>query len=293
MLSESLLEHLQQRFTDFFSSPTVIHHYQAVYGGDMNKCFMLRTDKGDFFIKVNASLFGLDMFEKEARGLLQLANARSIKVPMPLFDGKFHQQIFLVIEYIESGQPSDNFWERFGESIAQLHSCSSEQFGLDYNNYIGKLTQSNQQHSLWIDFYATERILPLIKKAYENGLLHKEHVSDAERICDKFNDIFSDEPPALVHGDLWKGNFVTGTNGQAAIFDPAVYYGNREMDIAMSLLFGGFDEKFYNAYNYYYPLKSGWQNRVPLCQLYPLLVHLLLFGGDYRANVIEILEKYK
>ncbi len=293
MLSESLLEHLQQRFTDFFSSPSIIHHYQAVYGGDINKCFKLKTDKGDFFVKVNASLFGLDMFEKEARGLLQLIKAESIKVPMPLFDGKFHQQIFLVLEYIESGQPTTRFWETFGESIARLHSSTHEQFGLEHNNYIGKLTQSNKQHSLWMDFFALERILPLVKRAHESGLLNNEHVSDAERICSKLKEIFSEEPPALVHGDLWKGNFVTGTDGQAAIFDPAVYYGNREMDIAMSLLFGGFDEKFYDSYNYYFPLKSGWQDRVALCQLYPLLVHLLLFGGDYRSNVIEILEKYK
>ena len=293
MLHASLLEHLQQRFTDFFSSPTFIHQYKVVYGGDINRCFMLETNKGSFFIKVNAALFGLDMFEKEARGLIQLADTGAIKVPRPLFDGKFNQQIFLVIEYIEPGQPAPDFWEDFGRSLSQLHYNSTEQFGLNSNNYIGKLAQSNRQHSLWADFYAEERILPLVRKANEKGMLEPEHVAAAEQICHKLHTIFPQERPSLLHGDLWSGNFIAGANGKAAIFDPAIYFGHREMDIAMTLLFGGFDGMFYEAYTHHFPLQPGWQQRVALCQLYPLLVHLLLFGGSYRERVVETLRQYK
>lgn len=293
MLPVSLLAHIQQRFADFFSSSTSIHQYKAVYGGDMNRCFMLETDKGNFFIKVNASLFGLDMFEKEARGLMQLADAGSLKVPRPLFDGKFHQQIYLVIEYIQPGLPGTGFWEDFGAGLSQLHRNSNGQFGLGYNNYIGKLTQSNRQHSRWADFYGEERILPLVRKAHESGMLEQGHVAAAERICSRLPGIFPEESPSLLHGDLWNGNFITGTDGKAALFDPAVYFGHREMDIAMSLLFGGFDRAFYEAYDHYFPLQPGWQQRTALCQLYPLLVHLLLFGGHYRERVIETINQYK
>ena len=293
MLHASLLEHLQQRFTDFFSSSTSIHQYKIVQGGDTNRCFMLETNKGSFFIKVNASIFGLDMFEKEARGLIQLADTGVIKVPRPLFDGKFNQQIFLVTEYIEPGQPAPDFWENFGRSLSQLHYNNAQQFGLNSNNYIGKLAQSNRQHNLWPDFYGEERILPLVRKANEKGMLDEENLSAAEIICNKLHNIFPEEQPSLLHGDLWSGNFIAGANGKAAIFDPAIYYGNREMDIAMSLLFGGFDPQFYEAYQHHFPLQPNWRQRVALCQLYPLLVHLLLFGGSYRERVVEILNQYK
>ncbi|HRN58587.1 MAG TPA: fructosamine kinase family protein, partial [Agriterribacter sp.] len=246
-----------------------------------------------FFIKVNAALFGLDMFEKEARGLIQLADTGAIKVPRPLFDGKFNQQIFLVIEYIDPGQPASGFWESFGRSLAQLHYNRAAQFGLDYNNYIGKLTQCNRQHNSWSNFYAEERILPLVRKAHEKGMLEPGHVAAAEHICSKLHTIFPEEQPSLLHGDLWNGNFIAGTNGEAAIFDPAIYFGHREMDIAMTLLFGGFDTLFYEAYEHHFALQPSWQQRVALCQLYPLLVHLLLFGGSYREKVIETLNQYK
>lgn len=293
MLPASLLAHLQQRFTGFFDSPTTIHHHEAIYGGDINRCFALDTDKGRFFIKLNASLFGLDMFEKEARGLILLADTGSLKVPRPLFDGKLNQQIYLVIEYIEPGEPAAGFAEDFGKSIAQLHHNHHDRFGLDYNNYIGKLVQSNRQHARWADFYGAERIRPLIQKAGDNGMLDREHIALAEKICDKLAVIFPEEPPCLLHGDLWKGNYLAAQNGRAAVFDPAVYYGHREMDLAMSMLFGGFEPRFYEAYNYHFPLLPGWQERIALCQLYPLLVHLLLFGGHYRERVIETMELYR
>ncbi|HRN55725.1 MAG TPA: fructosamine kinase family protein [Agriterribacter sp.] len=292
MLHVSLLEHLQQRFTDFFSSSTSIYQYKAVYGGDINRCFLLETSKGNFFIKVNASIFGLDMFEKEAMGLILLADTGAVKIPRPLFNGKFNQQIFLVIEYIDPGRPAPDFWESFGRSLAQLHYNSAPQFGLHYNNYIGKLTQSNRQHSSWNAFFSAERLFPLVHKAYEKGMLEPGHVAAAEQISGKLHTLFPEEQPSLLHGDLWNGNFIAAANGEAALFDPAVYFGSREMDMAMSLLFGGFDTRFYEAYEHHFPLQPGWRQRVALCQLYPLLVHLLLFGGSYRERVVETLGQY-
>jgi fructosamine-3-kinase len=284
--------HLEQQLADFFQEQTAIYNYTPVHGGDINQAFMLETGKGKFLVKVNAAMFGPDMFEKEARGLVTLADTGCIKVPRPLFDGKYHQQIFLVMEYIDKGTPAGNFWDDFGKSLACLHHHEGDHYGLGYPNYTGRLVQPNDAHDDWAVFYAQERILNLSDKAAAKGLLDIVHLSAIEKLTAKFADIFPVEKPSLLHGDLWSGNFMVTSGGQAAIYDPAIYYGHREMDIAMTLLFGGFDREFYDAYHYHYPLQSGWKERVELCQLYPLLVHLLLFGGHYRGSVIEIIRKY-
>ncbi len=135
--------------------------------------------------------------------------------------------------------------------------------------------------------------MPLLEQAAANNLCTVDDVKEAERIGSKLSSIFPDEPPALLHGDLWHGNVMACANNEAAIYDPAVYYGNREMDIAMSFLFGGFDKAFYHSYNDVYPLQKGWQQRLHLCQLYPLLVHLVLFGKGYYRRVKDILNEYK
>ncbi len=293
MLHPQFIEHLQQRFTDFFESYTDIQGHTPVHGGDISQAFMLETSKGRFLIKVNAAVFGLDMFEKEARGLIHLADTGVLKVPRPLFDGKFHQQIFLIMEYVDPGNPATDFWENFGEGMARLHYNTADQFGLGYDNFLGKLTQKNTLTDRWSDFYANERIMRLVHKAQQREMLEPGHIKEAESLCEKLPSLFSSEKPALLHGDLWKGNFIAGHNGYVAIFDPAIYYGSREMDIAMAKLFGGFDDRFYNSYNYHFQLENGWEERLPVCQLYPLLVHLLLFGGHYRQMVTDILEKYR
>ncbi len=293
MLHPQFIDHLQQRFTDFFESTTEIQGHTPVHGGDISQSFMLETNRGRFLIKVNAAIFGLDMFEKEARGLIHLADTGALKVPRPLFDGKFHQQIFLVMEYVDHGSPADDFWENFGEGIAKLHYNTAAQFGLEYDNFLGKLTQKNTPGDTWSDFYAHQRVLRLVNKANQKGLLEAEHVKQAEKLSGGLSSLFPAEKPALLHGDLWKGNFIAGANGYVAIYDPAIYYGSREMDIAMAKLFGGFDDRFYASYHYHFPLEAGWEERLPVCQLYPLLVHLLLFGGQYKRMVTEILEKYR
>ncbi|PVD51857.1 hypothetical protein DC498_12455 [Terrimonas sp.] len=293
MFHSSFVTYLQEKFTGFFSSDTIIYKHTPVTGGDINQAFLLETSQGRFLIKINAAMYGLDMFEKEAKGLLQLADTKSLRVPMPLFDGKYHQELFFVMEYIEQGPQVNDFWELFGEGIANLHTNSNAYFGLAYNNFIGSLTQPNNTHETWADFYAKERLMPLAHKANKRGVLTNEYIEQVEKIGNKLSSIFPDEKPALLHGDLWSGNFMADEKGNPVIFDPAVYYGNREMDIAMSLLFGGFDDAFYDAYNAHYPLQPGWQERVGLCQLYPLLVHLTLFGGSYYERVVEIIKQYR
>jgi fructosamine-3-kinase len=131
-----------------------------------------------------------------------------------------------------------------------------------------------------------------MQQVYRQQKCSAEDLKSAEKICSKFDSLFPPEPPALLHGDLWSGNFVANKNGDPVIYDPAVYYGHREMDIAMTLLFGGFDSSFYHYYNEAYPLPYLWKERIKLCQLYPLLVHLALFGGNYYGSVKNIITLY-
>jgi fructosamine-3-kinase len=291
-LHPQFINHLEERFIDFFKEQTKITSYLPIQGGDINQCFLLETSRGKYFMKVNASLFGLDFFEKEARGLVILANAGALRVPRPLFDGKFHQQVYLVMEFLEKGNPAPSFWQNFGESMAALHQNTQEQFGLPFQNYIGRLHQTNNTHEKWSEFYKHERIFYLLEKARKRNLLTSEETTLAEKLCEKFDQIIPEEKPALLHGDLWKGNFIAQENGLAAVFDPAVYYGHREMDLAMARLFGGFDTTFFEAYQNTFPIQPGWMERMEIFQLYPLMVHLLLFGGPYHTQVVSILRKF-
>ncbi len=292
-LSPAFIQHLSDAFSSFFKENITVSEYYKVDGGDISQVYVLVTEKGKFFCKQNAALFGLDFFEKEARGLAMLANGGALKIPRPLFDGKFHQEIFLVMEYLERGEPAADFWTDFGQSMANLHRNSADQFGLEYDNYLGKIKQLNSQCSNWPEFYAQQRIMPLVNKAFRHKLLPPEDVQMAELICTKFADLMPEEKPALLHGDLWKGNFLAMSNGHVALFDPAVHYGHREMDLGMAQLFGGFDPSFYDAYVNAYPLEPGFESRKELLQLYPLLAHLLLFGGPYYKLVKKVLEKFQ
>ena len=287
------LTHLEGRFTEFFGRETRILKAREVTGGDVNLCKMLETTAGRFFLKSNAGLFGLDLFEKEARGLVTLANAGAMRVPRPLFDGRFHQQVYLVIEWLEKGTADPTFWRDFGTSLSTLHRQTRPAFGLEYDNYIARLHQSNRSHARWCVFYAQERIGPLVRNAFERGLLSRRELDMAESLCARLDGLMPEEPPSLLHGDLWNGNFMSTSDGRPAVFDPSVYFGHREMDIAMTLVFGGFDVSFYSAYDEAHPLAPGWRERTGLFQLYPMLVHLLHFGGPYRARVNEILEAWR
>ena len=291
-LNPAFLQHINETFTSFFKEDTQVMEVSRVEGGDINQTYVLLTSKGKFFLKLNSALFGHDFFEKEARGLATLANAGALKVPRPLFDGKFHQQIYLVMEFLENGSAATDFWPDFGTSMASLHRHSAEQFGLEYNNFIGKIQQQNNQCISWNEFYTSQRIMPLANKALKHKMLLPEDIDNAEHLCSKLSGIMPEEKPSLLHGDLWKGNFMVSDSGHAAIFDPAVYYGHREMDLAMTKLFGGFDDAFYQAYHEVYPLQPGFEDRTEILQLYPLLVHLLLFGGPYYQSVRNILNKF-
>jgi len=270
-----------------------ITSFEPVHGGDINRSYCLYSSEAKYFLKVNDANLYPAMFEKEANGLQALAKELpTLIVPQPIKYGIAQQQQYLLLEWIEPGKPKTNFWGNFGSALATMHQQPRSYFGWEEDNYIGSLQQYNTKHDSWHLFYAECRIMPLVSRLFNASVFTRQDVMAAESLCKKFDQLFPQEPPALLHGDLWSGNFMITAAGSAGVYDPAVYYGHREMDIGMTKLFGGFDERFYVAYNEKYPLEKDWQLRLPLTQLYPLLVHAALFGGHYVRSAKDIMKRF-
>jgi hypothetical protein len=222
-----------------------------------------------------------------------LGASRVIKTPKVFGHGSTEDgHAFLLLEFIAPGYKNRLFWENFGRALANLHGNTSAQFGFSHDNFIGSLPQSNTRHASWETFYAEERLWPQMLLACEKGYFDKTGERQLDALCRKLASICPKESPALTHGDLWSGNFLCDGMGQPVLIDPAASFAHREMDLAMSRLFGGFDEAFYKAYEHAWPLEAGFEKRMEVYQLYYLLVHANLFGGEYVGQVGEILRKW-
>jgi fructosamine-3-kinase len=263
-----------------------------VGGGSINEAYRLDTRKGIFFAKINNAKKYPQMFEKEALGLKLLRETNTLGVPEVFATGNAGKEAFLLLPFIASKAQLSDFWRLFGEQLATLHSHSQPTFGLDHDNYIGSLVQTNGMHDSWTPFFIEERLEPQLRLARDQGRVGSSTTQAFQRFYNRLDELFPAEPPALLHGDLWSGNFMVGDQGEPVLIDPAVYYGHREMDLAMSQLFGGFSPSFYEAYHAHYPLEKGWQKRLDYCNLYPLMVHVNLFGGSYLESVKAILNPF-
>jgi len=281
---KSILASLSLKFDETIEVISVT----SVLGGDINETYKLETSKGVYFVKINDGTKYPEMFAKEANGLNALAQTKMIKIPSVIH----FENSFLLLEWIEHGDKKQGFWNVFGSNLAKLHQVTNDRFGFEEDNYIGSLIQSNSWQSTWTDFFVLQRLEPQLKLARENNLLDASIAKSFDRLFHKLEILFPKEAPALIHGDLWSGNFMVSTDGSPVIMDPAVYYGHREMDLAMTQLFGGFDSKMYFSYNEQFPLEQGWEERVPLCNIYPLLVHVNLFGGSYVNQVEQVLGRF-
>jgi len=233
-----------------------------------------------------------DMFLKEANGLAELAKARAIRVPRVLFV----DEEVLILEYLLPSSPSSKkkFFEEFGRQFAGLHRCTSEAFGFSEDNYIGSTPQKNLPHtSSWRSFFHTHRLEFQFRLAEKNGYVESRFKALYDRLENRLEDLIPDdgEKPALLHGDLWGGNYLCSEGNTPVLIDPAVYYGHREADLAMTMLFGGFDESFYSAYRETWPLNPGWKERMELYKLYHLLNHLNLFGEGYYGQAMAVMKE--
>ncbi|RFN59701.1 fructosamine kinase family protein [Marixanthomonas ophiurae] len=258
-------------------------------GGDINDVFLLKCASKKYVVKTNDASKFPGMFEAEAEGLDLLRSSNSFKIPSVVKFGVIENTSYLLLEYILEGSASHIFWQQFAENLAILHKTTQPTFGLDHNNYIGSLPQYNGTQTSAADFYINQRLEPQFKMAKEQGF-------DFSKLDVFYKNIFSEipnEPPSLLHGDLWGGNYLVSEDGNPTLIDPAVSFASREMDLAMMQLFGGFSEEVFSHYHSIFPLKNNWKQRVSLWQLYYLLVHLNLFGSSYLSRVQNIAKKYR
>lgn len=263
---------------------------QGSSGGCINSGYRINgTDGSSWFVKINSADL-LDMFRAEFDALQQLSKHSDMRIPQPLCFGSDSQQAFLVMELLEFGGRGS--MRQFGENLAQMHQHTTAEFGWHRDNVIGSTHQPNQPQSNWIDFYRQQRLQHQLTLVQQRGFTSRDYDNGME-LCQRLDQFFSDYTPSasLLHGDLWSGNYAFCRSGEVAIFDPATYFGDRETEIAMTELFGGFSEQFYAGYNSIWPLDSGYTVRKKLYNLYHILNHFTLFGGGYGTQAAAMIQQ--
>ena len=265
--------------------------WKNVGGGSINESYKISTDTESFFVKTNTINVFENGFIEEIYGL-QFLKENTVLVPEIICSGSFNEHIFLVLEWIASGNKTDLFWKNFAQQLVKLHQQKGSFFGLETNNYMGELVQKNSYSNNFSDFFIENRLKPQVKLAFDNKLLHSKNTYQFESLYKQLETIFPKEEPCAIHGDLWSGNFICNSNEQVVLIDPAVYYGHREIDLAMTTLFGGFSLNLYKFYNENYPIENEFEHRKDIYNLYPLLIHLNLFGPSYLRSIEAIIIKF-
>jgi fructosamine-3-kinase len=265
-------------------------HRRPVGGGSINQAYALSDEGGRsaYFVKVNQAN-RIAMFEAEALALKQMAASHTIRVPQPICHGIADSSAYIVLEWLDFGYGDHQAWEEMGRNLAALHRVTSNQgFGWEQNNTIGSTPQINPWTASWLEFFTEHRL------GYQFNLAKRKggRFPQQARLMELLPKLLAGhEPqPSLVHGDLWSGNAAVTQQGEAVIFDPATYFGDREVDLAMTQLFGSFPANFYSAYNEVYPLSPGYSQRRTLYNLYHILNHFNLFGGGYESQANQMID---
>lgn len=256
---------------------------------DLHEVFL--ADGQHLFLKSNQREALEGMMDGESRGLnlLQQAGAH-VPVDRVVWEDEFRQ--YLICSFLKPVRPNETQWEKAGSMLANVHRTIGDAFGLDHANYMGKLPQMNESCREFADFFFTMRLEPWIKWGLDAGMLTRSDLHAFETLVSRFGELIPAEPPRLVHGDLWSGN-LHFSGPLPYLIDPAVAFSHREVDLAMTHLFGGFEEPFYRMYSESFPLEPGFSARIGLYNLYPLLVHLRLFGYSYHAEIKSILNPFR
>jgi fructosamine-3-kinase len=280
-----------QVLSEAMQSNLTVEGATRLSGGDIHQAFQLHTDAGDYFLKLNRSA-SLPLLETEAHSLNAIAHSNSLRCPKPLQWGLHHDQAWLLVEFLPLTAQGDDFLR--GQHLALMHrtvNSDPQPFGWFEHNYIGHTLQPNAWHSDWIEFYAEQRLRPQLELAQLRGA--KRSLFDlGMHLLKALPFWFQRYRPeaSLLHGDLWGGNSAFTAQGDPVIYDPASYYGDRETDIAMTELFGGFSDDFYRGYNRMFPLDEGYASRKPLYNLYHILNHFNLFGGHYGQQAETVIR---
>jgi fructosamine-3-kinase len=290
-IHNSQIEFFESILFEGLGQEIAVTNYEFLSGGNINNAVKIETAKGYFFVKWNESDHA-EAFACEARGLELLRSTQEVQVPEIIAFGHKMQKSYIILDYISSPRPQMGYWEHFGRSLAKLHSHTHTHFGLEYDNYIGSLKQSNEWQGDGTQFFIEKRLRVQASLALYNGEIPRALYDKFNSLYDSLPGLLPAEKPALLHGDLWSGNVMVGNNGWVCLIDPAVYYGNREAELAFTKLFGGFTPAFYQAYMEVAPLDKGFEERVEIYNLYPLLVHVNLFGSGYLSGIEKVLKKF-
>lgn len=284
---DSIVEHIEST-TNQSLQP---YQLSSIGGGCINSAYQLKTEQRSYFIKVNQPSLSL-MFEAEALGLQEMAATKSARVPEVICQGANQQHSYLVLEYIPLRGLRGDGNIALGEQLAHMHNVKQPFFGWQMDNTIGSTPQINDQRHDWLTFWRVDRLGQQLTFAAQNGYTGRLQ-SRGEKLIDNLDKLLENHQPqpSLLHGDLWGGNAAADDLGQPVIFDPACYYGDRETDLAMTELFGGFGRDFFAAYNSVYPVDSGYSTRKTLYNLYHILNHLNLFGGGYMGQAESMIDQ--
>jgi len=275
---------IQDKTRTFFS----INQKRSISGGDISHAYHLIGDKTDYFIKINQPQFS-SLFEQEAVGLASLSLTNTFRIPVVITQGIFDAKSYLILEYIALNQAGKI--ENFAKALAHLHRQSSNKFGFAENNYIGNSIQKNQWNIDWCDFFTLNRLTVQLQQMVDNHV-PTSLIDQGYLLLDKLPLILNHKPkPALVHGDLWQGNYAFDRNQQPVIYDPACYYGDHEVDLAMLELFGNPQGSFFETYQQIYPIHVGYSKRKDIYNLYHLFNHVNLFAGGYVQQAKNSLNR--
>lgn len=292
---------IEQEISTSLEQPFRVQNHTGIVGGDINRVYLIEGTLGkneslSFFIKLNQKN-RLAMFQAEAAGLREIKQSQTIRVPNVICSGIAEEQSFLVLEKLSLSNAQMGSATELGKQLAQMHhhsphEMSAKKFGWSQDNTIGSTPQLNAQSKSWVDFWREHRLGFQLDLAKQNGAA-LTLIEKGEKLLNRLDAFFSDYSPhaSLLHGDLWSGNYGYLENGEPVIFDPAVYYGDRETDMAMTEMFGGFPTEFYRAYNEAWPLDKGYKKRKILYNLYHILNHFNLFGGGYGGQAETMVDK--
>jgi fructosamine-3-kinase len=275
--------------SDITEQPFQVDDRRSVSGGCINQGYAVSNGQQTYFVKLNQAN-QITMFEAEAIGLKQMWDTQTIRVPKPICWGVVADSAYLVLEWLELGRGNSQSWYLMGQRLAAMHQVTSPQgFGWERQNTIGSTPQINPWTSDWTSFFVEHRINYQLRLARRQG----GHFPKQDQLLDAIPQILANHhpKPSLVHGDLWSGNAAVTQVGEPVILDPATYFGDREVDIAMSELFGSFPAEFYRGYNEVYPLDAGYKRRKILYNLYHILNHFNLFGGSYQSQANRMIEQ--
>jgi len=288
VLPESLRAAIEAALASASGTAFAIQAVTLASGGCIHDAYCFAGDGGRYFVKTNAASFA-DVFAAEADGLTALT-AAGIRAPRPLASGVAAERAYLAMEYLDLGRAGD--WAAMGRELAALHRASGERYGWHRHNYIGATPQSNGWRGDWVGFWRDARLLPQLALAKRNRL-GSRLIEGGMRLAESLATLLAGHAPqaSLLHGDLWSGNAGFTVDGAPVLFDPAVYFGDRETDVAMTELFGGFPPRFFAAYEEAWPLDSGYKIRREIYNLYHVLNHANLFGGSYTGQADTMTQR--